>query len=201
MRVEGFAHIFLFQVNGGQHNVARRLIPKLDNPLAQIGIYHLDSVLNQVRIQVAFLRQHRLAFDDARSALLLNNIENNGVVLRRISGPVHMHAIGLRGGLKLLQVQVEPAQGVVFDAGGQLAQLLEFGHGVHGAVALLAHKPQGFVVPGGAVGIQQKFVGAGGVVHQVDCWSGGWADSTVILSRAKDLITPTPLGLLLTIHR
>ena len=118
VRVERVAHVLLFQVDGGQHNVAGRLVPELNNPLAQIGVHHLHAVLHQIWVQVALLGEHRLALDDARGALLPDDAEDNGVVLRRIGGPVHVHAVGLRGGLKFPQIPVEPAQGVVFDLGG-----------------------------------------------------------------------------------
>nr|GFD10506.1 hypothetical protein [Tanacetum cinerariifolium] len=41
--------------------------------------------------------------------------------------------------------------------------LLKFGHGVHRLVALLAHKPQRFVVPAGALVVEVKRLGAAGV--------------------------------------
>ena len=61
--VEGIAHVRLFEVDGGQHNMRRFFAPHLHNPFAQITVDHLDTVLDQVFVQVTFFGQHRLRFD------------------------------------------------------------------------------------------------------------------------------------------
>ena len=58
--VEQLGDLFLLQVNCRHHDVARRLVAQLHDALAEVGIDYLDAVLFQIRVQPAFLGQHRL---------------------------------------------------------------------------------------------------------------------------------------------
>ena len=51
----GSGDLFLFDVNGRQHDVTGRLVPELHDPLAQVGVHHLQAVLLEKGIQVALL--------------------------------------------------------------------------------------------------------------------------------------------------
>jgi hypothetical protein len=54
--MKDFANLALTQMNGWHHNVAGRLMCKLNNPLAQVRVNHFDTLPFKVRIEMAFFR-------------------------------------------------------------------------------------------------------------------------------------------------
>ena len=68
---------------------------ELDDPLAQVGLAHLDAGLFQMGVEVDLLRGHGLGFDDALDAVLLRELENVLVHLGGIAGAENLGAAGL----------------------------------------------------------------------------------------------------------
>ena len=62
---------------------------ELHDPLAQVGVDHLDAVLLEVRIEVALLGEHRLALDQPAGRRARCRMSSTiCVVLGRVAGPV-----------------------------------------------------------------------------------------------------------------
>src|SRR5581483_8508108 len=116
--VEQVADLLLLQVDGGHHDVRGRLVPELDDPLAQIGVHHLDAALFQVRIEVALLGEHRLALHQPLHAAFAEDPVHDPVVLVRVARPVYDRAEldGVR--LELLQIPGEARERVRLDLRG-----------------------------------------------------------------------------------
>ena len=93
------------------HDMAGRLAGQLHDPLAQIGIDHLDAVPFEKRIEMALLGQHRLAFDEPPHAVPLKNLQHDLIVLGGVGGPMHLRPEPGGVGLELLEVvgQIAPS--------------------------------------------------------------------------------------------
>ena len=145
--VKQLADFFLLDVDGRQHDVARRLVAKLHDPFAQIRVNDFDAVLLEIRIQVAFLGEHRLALDHPLHAVLLQDLEHDAVMLFGIARPMHDGSQPRGSRLELLEVIGQPAEYIELDLRRGLAQLFPFRHGTRRFVPLGAHEPQGLIVP------------------------------------------------------
>ncbi len=125
--VEGFAHIFLFEVNGGQHDMARFFFAQLHDALAQVGIDHLNPMFKQVLIQVAFLGEHGFAFDHGLHPIFFQDTQHDLVVFQGIHRPMYLDAVLFSFFFKSHQVIVHIGEHVVFDLGSGFAQVFPFG--------------------------------------------------------------------------
>ena len=105
--VESFAHILFFEVNGGQHDVARSFVAQLNNAFAEVGINHIDTVLYKVRIEVALFGEHRFALHHFADTFFLEYIQDNFVVLVSIFCPMHVNAVFECILFKLKQIGIE----------------------------------------------------------------------------------------------
>src|SRR3954469_16103190 len=102
--VEQLADVLLLEMYGGHHDVARRLLEELHDPLAQIGVDHLDPALSEVRVQVALLGEHRLALHEARDAMPAEDPVDDPVVLVAVARPVDVRTVGEGVALELLEI-------------------------------------------------------------------------------------------------
>ena len=127
-------------------DVAGRLVVELLDALAEVGLDDLDLALLEEGPHLAFVGQHRLALDQRRRVVRLQDVEHDLVVLGRIARPVHDHAVGGGVALELLEVVGEVRERVFLHAGGERAQRFPLGHLLALVVALLPQVPQALVV-------------------------------------------------------
>ena len=146
--VEQLADLFLLDVNRRQHDVAGRLVPQLHDPFAQVGVDDFDAVPLQVRIQVAFFGEHRLALDELLHAVSLQDLQHDLVVLGGIAGPVHVGAQP-RGVAPRIAPGSRPAGdsvcSLICEASSRSRS--HSGTRLRRLVALGPHEPQRLVVP------------------------------------------------------
>jgi hypothetical protein len=145
--VEQLADLLLFQVNGGHDDVARALLAKLHDALAQISVDDFDAARLEIRIEVALLGEHRLALDQPLDAALLQQPVHDAVVLAGVARPVHLRPQPDGVALELLEIVAEPRERMGLDLRRQPAQLFPFRDDGRSDVALLAHEPHRGVVP------------------------------------------------------
>ncbi len=145
--VKRLTNLFLLDMDGWQHDVAWWFVSQLDDPLAQVGVDHLDVVLFQKRIEMTFFGQHRLALDDALYAVLLKDLEDNPIVLFGIFGPMNNRSHGDCLSFKLFEILSQVCQGMRLDGGSHLSKRFPFGKRGCLAVSFLAHEPKGSIVP------------------------------------------------------
>jgi hypothetical protein len=79
----------------GDDDVARRLVVELLDALAEVGLHRLDAAVGEERPQLALVGQHRLALDERRRAVRLQDLVDDLVVLGGVARPVHDHAVGV----------------------------------------------------------------------------------------------------------
>src|SRR5260221_10009009 len=84
---ERLRDVLSLQVDRGRHDVARWLAAKLYDPLHQIPVAHVYSAPLEVRIEVAFLREHRLALPPAACAPRVEKPLPDSVLLPRAAAP------------------------------------------------------------------------------------------------------------------
>ncbi len=121
--------------------MARRLVVELLDALAEVGLGDGDALLAQEVAHAALFREHRLALDKRRGAVVAQDAEHDRIVLGAVLRPVDVDAVGLRRRLELLEVGVEVGERVLLDRRGEAAQLLPLGQTVHLLVALGAQVP------------------------------------------------------------
>ena len=80
------------------HDVTWRFVAKLHDPLAQIRINDLDPFCLEMRIETAFLGQHRFAFDDPPNVLVTQERANDFIMFIRVARPMDggTGALGVR---------------------------------------------------------------------------------------------------------
>jgi len=79
--------------------------------------------------------------------VIVEDAVHDRVVLGGIAGPVDARAQRDRVALEVLEVVRQPRQRVPLDPRGCLAQRLPAGDRGRGSVALLAHPPDGLIMP------------------------------------------------------
>jgi hypothetical protein len=89
------------------HDMARIFLVELLDPLAEVGLDHLDSDGGHVLTEAAFLSQHRFALDQRFHPVVAENAMNNPVVFCRIARPVHVNAVRPCPSLELIEIVVE----------------------------------------------------------------------------------------------
>ena len=140
--------LLLGQVHRRRDDVARRLVAKLDDVFAEVGLHRLDAVVLEMLVEGDLLGDHRLALGDRAGAGLAADVEHDVARLGRGLGVVHL-AAGLDHLLLIgLEVEVEMGQRVVLDVARLVAQRLEFRQRVDRVLALVdevaAHEPSVF---------------------------------------------------------
>ncbi len=145
--VEELADVLLFEVDGGEHDVAGRFMSELHDAFAEIGVGHLDATLLQVGIQVALLGQHRLRLHEVSDAAIREDAMDYGVVLGGIARPVDLDAVGDGVALELLQIIGEARERMHLDGSGGVAQHLPLRDAGGLTVTLEADEPQRIIVP------------------------------------------------------
>ena len=133
-------------VDRGDHDVAGWLVVELLDALAEIGLDHLDAARLQKRTHVAFVGEHRLAFDQRLRAMRRQDVVDDLVVLAGVARPMHVRAIVLGLGFELLEIISEVRQRMLLDRRGEVAQLLPFGDAVRLPIALEPQVPEPPVV-------------------------------------------------------
>src|SRR5215204_390031 len=101
------------------------------------SVDHLDAASLEEGAHVAFLGEHRLAFDEGLGAAFGEDVVDDLVVLGGVAGPVHLDAIRGRVALERLEIAGEVRKRVLLDPRGELAQRLPFRDVMRLAVALL----------------------------------------------------------------
>ncbi len=156
---EEFAYLLFFHCYGGQYDVHGFAVQHLQYALAKVALEHLDAMRLKVGVEPALLGQHRLALDQVLDVVVAEYLLYYLAVLGGVLGPVYDGAVACGVGLELGEQGVEVGVAVLLELVCGLAQLLPFGHLVGHAVTFFAHKPQGFVVPGGLLLVAQKLFG------------------------------------------
>jgi hypothetical protein len=131
--------------------VARRFVVELLDPLAEVGLERLDAAVGEEGPHLALVGQHRLALDERRRAMRLQDLVDHLVVLGGVARPVHDHAVGGGVALELDEVVAEVAERVFLDRRRERSQLLPLGNRLRLDVALPAQVPQPLVVELGVV--------------------------------------------------
>src|SRR5438552_3389961 len=160
--VEQLPDRLLLAMDGRHHDVGRRLAAELHDPLAEVRIHHLDALRLEVLVEMALLGEHRLALHQARHADLAQDPVHDAVVLVGIARPVDPRPRGDGVALELFQVFGQLRERVRLDLRSQAAQLFPLRDEAAGDVALVAHEPDGLIVP----------VQAGVVLDELGCARG-----------------------------
>ena len=109
-------HLLLRHVDGGHHHVRGALAGQLDDPLAQVGLRHLDALLLEEGVEVHLLGGHRLRLGDALDPVLLAEPGQVLLHLGGVGGPEDLGP-GLGGLLlELLGQLVEVGRGPPLQA-------------------------------------------------------------------------------------
>ncbi len=106
-------------------DVARHLVPELDDVLAEIGLDRRDAVAFEVVVEADLLGDHRLALGHGPRPRGPADAEDDVPRLRRIAGEMHLPA-GRRDLLLVaLEVEVEMGERMVLDVPRRIPQRLE----------------------------------------------------------------------------
>ncbi len=114
-------------VHGRYHDVARRLVVQLLDPLAEIRLDHRDVAPLEVRAHLALVGQHRLGLHQRARAAVAKQVEDDLVVLGGVSREVDLGAVVDGVAFEFLEVVVEVAERVLLDGGRDRPQLLPLG--------------------------------------------------------------------------
>jgi len=109
-------------VDDRRDDMARRLVGKLHDELAQVGFQHVDVVRLQRVVERDFLADHALALDGAPDVVPRRDIQHQPPHLVAVRGPQHLDAVGGHGRFGLLEQGGQIAQGAPPRLGGLLAQ-------------------------------------------------------------------------------
>ena len=115
------AHFLTFDMDGRQHDMAWKKVHPLKNTFTEITLDDIIPFPEQVIIHIAFFRQHGFALDQRMGIMLLKNLFNDLIMLRRIFRPMDNCPIGCGILLKLFQQCIQMAVGVEFYIAGQFA--------------------------------------------------------------------------------
>ena len=138
MFVENLADVLFFLVDGGEDDVAGGFAGELDDPFAEVGVYYFYTPFGEVGVEVAFLGEHRLAFDDFFDVVAGEDGVDDFVVFSGVFGPMGLCAELEGVGLELFEIVRQPGHRVGFDLGGFFAEFFPRGGGVGVAVPLYA---------------------------------------------------------------
>ena len=101
---------------------------QLHDPLAEVGVDHLDAAGLEVRIEAALLGEHRLALHHPGDAARRQDAEDDRVVLGGVAGPVDLAPAAVAFRSNCSRVVGQARQRVGLDRRAQLAQRLPLRH-------------------------------------------------------------------------
>ncbi len=122
---EIFLDLVAVQMNGRGDDMARRLMPDLNDILAKIGFDRLNACRLHRGVKPDLLRHHGFALGDGLRTGVAANLDDDLAGFGRIAGPVQMAASLLHAALILFQIDVEMSQYVVLDLHRHIAQSVE----------------------------------------------------------------------------
>ncbi len=124
---EGVGEVAAREMDRRGDDVARRLVPELQDVLAEVGLDRGDAVLLEEVVEADLLGDHRLALGDRLRAGGAADVEDGLARLGRRAAPVHPAALLAHLRLEGLEVGVEVLERVVLDVAAGVAQVVEFG--------------------------------------------------------------------------
>ena len=132
----------LGQMHRRRDDVARRLVAKLDDVFAEVGLDRLDAVRLEVFVEPDLLGDHRLALGDGARADPPADGEDQVAGVRGGLGVVHL-AAGFASTFSSigLEVEVEMGERVVLDVAGAVAERARTRAGPRPACARFSMKP------------------------------------------------------------
>ena len=123
-------------MDGRGDEMRRPFAGQLDDELAKVGLRYLQAGRFQRRIEMHFLRGHRLRFDDALAFRFLGDLQNDAPGVLRRRRPVDMAAESCDRRFQLFEILVEMSERMFLDALGVIAEGAAVGQsGVAAAVA------------------------------------------------------------------
>src|SRR5215469_872585 len=157
-------------MDGGRDDVARRLVPDLDEVFAEIGFNRRDAVGFEIVVDPHLLADHRLALGDGLGIEAAADGEHGFVGFSGVSAPVHLSAVGDHFLLEGFEIEIEMRQRVLLDRHRLLAQLLPFGQLRHRVRAALGESAAQIDHRALQIGIAERMVrvgleGAAGCLH------------------------------------
>ena len=123
--------LILGDMDRRRDDMARRLVAKLDDVFAEIGLDRLDGVCREMVVEADLLGDHRLALGDGLRPDAPADGEDRVARFRRGLGVVDHPAGGAHLVLIGLEVEVEMGERVILDVAPAVAQLLELGECVN----------------------------------------------------------------------
>ena len=117
--------LFLNQMDRRCDDVARRLMPQLDDVFAEIGFDGSNAVRLEEIVEPHLLGDHRLALRDELGARRAANLQHRGARLLGGARPMHLAAGSLDLAFVQLKVEVEVLESVILDRAAGFAQRLE----------------------------------------------------------------------------
>src|SRR6185437_5119723 len=163
-------NLLLHQMDGRRNDVARRLVPDLDDVFTEIGFDRCDAVSFEMVVDAHLFADHRLALGDGRGAEVAADGEHRFVGLGGVAAPMHLSAVGDHLLLEGFEIEVEMRQRVLLDGHRLLAQLLPFGQLRHRVGAALGKASAQIDHRALQIGIAERmarvgFEGAAGRLH------------------------------------
>ena len=124
--------ILAVQVKRRGDDMARRLVPQLDDILAQIRLDRLDSGGLQMRIDAELFRDHGLALGHRPRPGILTNLQHRRPRVIGRAAPMHLPTGRQHVRLERLQIEIEVRQRMILDVPPDVAQPLELRQPRHG---------------------------------------------------------------------
>jgi len=103
-------HVFTPQMEGRRHDVARALVAKLDDVLAEVRLHRVYPVGAEMRVQLDFFCHHGFALGDRPRAALFQNRGDDIAGFRGIAGPMDVPAGALNLRFELDEQFIETRQ-------------------------------------------------------------------------------------------
>ena len=154
--LEHLTYLLTLQVDGRHHDMARLLMQELDDALTQVGLYHVNAVLLQIRIHLALLGEHRLRLHHLLHVMILQDTEHNFIKFLCILCPVHLYPAALQILGKHIEIIGEMGDGVHLDFRRMLAEVFPLRKFLRHFISLLTNRPEGSIVPGGLLYVLRK---------------------------------------------
>ena len=133
-------------MEGRHDNMARCQLHHLQDALAEVGLNDLDALSLKILVQVALLGEHALALHHLLDTMRREDVEDDGIILVGILGPMDGDAVAHGVPLELFQIVGQMGNGVLLDLTGRLAQFLPLRQRQCHPVALLSHTEESIVV-------------------------------------------------------
>ena len=157
----------------GRDNVRRRLLGKLQDVFAEIGLDDLHAGRFERVVQRALLADHRFRFDRFFDVVAARELAHDAIHVGGRLRPVHDRAARRRVFLELLEIDIEVVERAVANRRGVRAQrldIVEFRHAIGAPLDEIALQllQRGLQLHVGELGADARFEMHGGDLH------GGW---------------------------